>query len=139
MSTEGETLQVFVLPYTCSICPPLVTRQMSNFGKFQDTGRFLISCPRLVSSRLLPSGETCKYAMAPSTQKKTCRDSPPADLLLSAVLSWLLRSRFRKFRSDLRITLYNLCLRIHFLPNRNTVVSILKANIFISIDVILVL
>ena len=32
MSTEGETLQVsqvFVLPYGCSICAPLVTQQMS--------------------------------------------------------------------------------------------------------------
>jgi hypothetical protein len=29
MSTEGETLQVSVLPYRCSICVPLVTRQMS--------------------------------------------------------------------------------------------------------------
>jgi len=29
MSTEGETLQVFVLPYRCSIYPPFVTRQMS--------------------------------------------------------------------------------------------------------------
>ena len=29
MSTEGETLRVSVLPYRCSICPPLVTRQMS--------------------------------------------------------------------------------------------------------------
>jgi hypothetical protein len=29
MSTEGETLQVSVLTYRCSICPPLVTRQMS--------------------------------------------------------------------------------------------------------------
>jgi len=29
VSTEGETLQVSVLPYRCSICPPLVTRQMS--------------------------------------------------------------------------------------------------------------
>jgi hypothetical protein len=29
MSTEGETLQVSVLPYRCSICPPLVRRQMS--------------------------------------------------------------------------------------------------------------
>ena len=29
MSTEGETLQVPVLPYRFSICPPLVTRQMS--------------------------------------------------------------------------------------------------------------
>jgi len=29
MSTEGETLQVSVLPYRCSIYPPLVMRQMS--------------------------------------------------------------------------------------------------------------
>ena len=29
MSTEGKTLQVSVLPYRCSMCPPLVTRQMS--------------------------------------------------------------------------------------------------------------
>jgi len=29
MSTEGETLQVSVLHHRCSICPPLVTRQMS--------------------------------------------------------------------------------------------------------------
>ena len=29
MSTEGETLQVSVLTYRCSICAPLVTRQMS--------------------------------------------------------------------------------------------------------------
>ena len=29
MSTEGETLQVSVLPYRFSICAPLVTRQMS--------------------------------------------------------------------------------------------------------------
>ena len=30
MSTEGETLHVSVLPYRCSICPPLVTRQLST-------------------------------------------------------------------------------------------------------------
>jgi hypothetical protein len=29
MSTEGDTLQVSVLRYRCSICAPLVTRQMS--------------------------------------------------------------------------------------------------------------
>jgi hypothetical protein len=29
MSTEGETLQVSALPYRCSICPPLGTRQIS--------------------------------------------------------------------------------------------------------------
>ena len=32
MSTEGETLQFSVLPYRCSICPRLVTRQMSNLA-----------------------------------------------------------------------------------------------------------
>jgi hypothetical protein len=32
MSTEGETLQVSVLPYKCSICPPLVMQQMSNLA-----------------------------------------------------------------------------------------------------------
>jgi hypothetical protein len=32
------------------------------------TQRFLIPCPRLVSSRLPPSGETCKYATAPIAQ-----------------------------------------------------------------------
>jgi hypothetical protein len=75
MSTEGETLQVSVLPYRCSKYPPLVKRQMLNFGKFQDTDRFLIPCPRHVSSRLPPSGETCKYATAPSTQKNLERFS----------------------------------------------------------------
>jgi len=35
-------------------------------------------------SRLPPSGETCKYATAPSTQKKL-GDSLPIDMLLSAV------------------------------------------------------
>ena len=53
MSTEGEILQFSVLPYRCSICPPLVTRQMSNLAilamsnlailadvKFGNFGRF---------------------------------------------------------------------------------------------------
>jgi len=55
-----------------------------SFGKFQDTERFLIHCARHFSSRLPPSGGTCKYAKAPST-KKTLRDSLPIDMLLSAV------------------------------------------------------
>jgi len=83
MSTEGETLQVTVLPYSCSVCPPLVTRQMSIFGKFQGTERFLIPCPRHVSSQLPTSGENCKYATVPITKK--WRDSLPIDMLLSAV------------------------------------------------------
>jgi len=79
-----------------SFCPTLQVLDMStlcdaadvklgNFGKFQYTERLLILCPRHVSSRLSPSGETCKYATAPSTHKKTCRDSLPIDMLLSAV------------------------------------------------------
>jgi hypothetical protein len=32
------------------------------------TDRFLIPCPRCILSRLPPSDETCKYAMAPVTQ-----------------------------------------------------------------------
>ena len=75
MSTEGETLQVSVLPYRCSIRPPLHRHNWLSFGKFQDTERFLIPCPRHVSPRLPPSGETCKYAMAPGTQKNLERFS----------------------------------------------------------------
>jgi len=75
MSTEGETLQFSVLPYRCSICPPLVMGQMSIFGKFQDTERFLIPCPHHVWSWLPPSSETCKYATALSTQKNLERFS----------------------------------------------------------------
>jgi hypothetical protein len=44
--------------------------KFGNFGKFQDTERFFISCPCHVSSRLPPSDKTCKYDTAPSTQKK---------------------------------------------------------------------
>jgi hypothetical protein len=141
MSTEGEALQVSVLHYRCSVCPPSVTHRAQrllcnnkrfshtllslgrwtrpacslrsaqaatllefhvpltnrfvhrwfcvvhgpksplqrhnwlSFGKFQDTERFLIPCPRHVSSRLPPSGETCKYATAPSTKTKLGRFS----------------------------------------------------------------
>jgi len=81
---------------TPSFCPTLQVLDMStlgdatdvkfgNFGKFQDTERFLIPCPRHVSSRLPPSGKTCKYAMAPSTQKKIWRDYLHINMLLSAV------------------------------------------------------
>jgi len=41
-----------------------------KFGKFQDTERFRIPSPRHISSWLPPSGETCKYTTAPSTQTK---------------------------------------------------------------------
>ena len=34
VSTEGETLQVSVLPYRCSICPPLGMRHVNPVIKF---------------------------------------------------------------------------------------------------------
>jgi hypothetical protein len=37
MLTEGEILHFSVLPYRCSICPPLVTRQMSNLAVLADS------------------------------------------------------------------------------------------------------
>jgi hypothetical protein len=162
MSTEGETLQVSVLPYRCSICPPLVTYQAPDkrfshtldslgrwprpacsfrsaqaatllefhvqltncfvrrwfclvhgpkpplhrqnwlsFGKFQDTERFLIPCPRHVSSRLPPSAETCKYATVSSTQKNLGEVLYLLICSFLLCLSWLLRSRFRNFPDGL--------------------------------------
>jgi hypothetical protein len=35
--TEGEILQFSVLPYRCSICPPLVMQQMSNLAILADS------------------------------------------------------------------------------------------------------
>jgi hypothetical protein len=65
MLTEGERLQFSVLPYRCSISPPLVTRQMSNLAiladsKTQNASLFLVhaifrhDCPltvKLVSTQ----------------------------------------------------------------------------------------
>jgi hypothetical protein len=73
MLTEGEILQFSVLPYRCSICPPLVTWQMSNLAiladsKTQNASLFLVHA--MFRHDYPPSGETCKYATAPSTQKK---------------------------------------------------------------------
>jgi hypothetical protein len=42
--------------------PPLQRHNWLSFSKFQDKERFLTLCPRHVSSRLPPSGKTCKYA-----------------------------------------------------------------------------
>jgi hypothetical protein len=39
MLTEGEILQFSVPTYRCSICPPLVTRQMSNLAILADSKR----------------------------------------------------------------------------------------------------
>ena len=78
----------FVRRWFCAVHgpkPPLHRHSWLSFGKFQETERFLIHCARHFSSRLPPSGGTCKYAKAPSTKKKTLRDSLPIDMLLSAL------------------------------------------------------
>ena len=85
--------------------PLLHSHNWLSFGKFQDTERFLIHCERHFSSRLPPSGGTLKYAKAPSTKKL----GEILYLLICSFLpclSWLLRSRVRKSRRDLWITLY---------------------------------
>ena len=114
-SAQAATLLEFHVPLTncfvrrwfCAVHgpkPPLHRHNWLSFGKFQDTERFLIHRARHLSSRLPPSGGTCKYAKAPSTRKLLI----PYLLICSFLpcLSWLLRSRVRKFRRDLWITLY---------------------------------
>ena len=88
MSTEGEALQVSVLPYRCSICPPLVTRQMSNLAilaNFKTQNAFLFPVHAMFR-------HDCPLAVKPAStprrlvhKKKTWRDSLPIDMLLSAV------------------------------------------------------
>ena len=90
---EGEHVNRGRERHSPSFCPTLQVLDMSTLGDGTDvifwqisTHRTLfIPCPLHVSSRLSPSGETCKYATEPSTQKKTWRDSLPIDMLLSAV------------------------------------------------------
>ena len=111
-SAQAATLLEFHVPLTnrfvrrwfCAVHgpkPPLHRHNWLSFGKFQ----FLIHCARHFSSRLSPSGGTCKYAKAPST-KKIWEILYLFICSFLSCLSWLLRSRVRKFRRDLWITLY---------------------------------
>ena len=78
----------FVRSWFCAVHGPkplLHRHNWLSFGNFQDTERFLIHCARHFSSRLPPSGGTCKYAKAASTKKITLIDSVPIDMLLSAL------------------------------------------------------
>ena len=113
----AATLLEFHVPFTnCFVCrwfcvvhdpkPPLHSHDWLNFGKFQDTERFLIHCERHFSSRLHPGGGTWKYAKAPSTKKKLGEFLYLLICSFLPRLSWLLRSRVRKSRRDLWITLY---------------------------------
>jgi hypothetical protein len=73
-SAEGDTLQSFCstlqVPDMSSVAPS----QLTQFWQIP-RHRTLIPCPRHVSSRLPPSGETCKYATPPCTQKNLERFS----------------------------------------------------------------
>jgi hypothetical protein len=63
----------FVRRWFCAVHGPkhpLHRHNWLSFGKFKDTGRFLIPCPRHLSSRLPHSGEICKYPTATNTLKK---------------------------------------------------------------------
>jgi len=87
MSTEGQTLQVSVLPYRCSICPPLVTRQMSDLAILANSSTqnaFLFSVHAMFSHDYTLA---VKPASTPQRlgHKKTWRDPLPIDMLLSAV------------------------------------------------------
>jgi len=88
MSTEGETLQVPVLPYRCTIFPPLVTRRMSNFT--------ILANSKAQNASIFPVHamfrHDCHLAVKPADRlrrlvhkQKTWRDSQPIDMLLSAV------------------------------------------------------
>jgi hypothetical protein len=79
--------------------------QISQFWQIprHKTLSYSLSTPCLVTTA--PSGETCKYATAPSTKK----NGEILCLLISfflLCLSWMLRSRVLNFRKDLWITLY---------------------------------
>ena len=85
MSTEGDTPQVSVLPYRCSVCPTVVTRQMSILqnSKTQNALLFPVhimfrhDCPLAVKPASTPRRLLHKKALG--------RDSLPVDMLLSAV------------------------------------------------------
>ena len=81
------------------------------------TERFLIHCEHHFSSRLPPSGGTWKYAKTPSTKKKLGEILYLLICSFLPCLSWLLRSRVRKSRRDLWITLY--CTRFCFPEERS--------------------
>ena len=107
LSTEGETLQVSVPPYRCSICPPLVTRQTSNpvikflSQKCNVCGRNLITGLKSAPSPRVDISSTCKVG------QKLGVSLPLLACFPSAWPSRLLYRRGRNSRRDLRITLYS--------------------------------
>ena len=118
MSTEGEILQFSVLPYRCSICPPLVRRQMSNLAVLVDS--------KTQNASLFPVHAMFRHD-CPLTVKLASMQWNLANKKLGDILhlcpfllcpSWLLCSWVWKFRRDLWITLY---VR-HVIRKRGTVI-----------------
>jgi hypothetical protein len=88
MLTEGEILQFSVLPYRFSICPPLVTRQMSNLAiladsKTQNASLFPVHAMFRHDCPLTVKLASTQWNLVNKT--KTWRDSAPIDMFLSAV------------------------------------------------------
>jgi hypothetical protein len=75
MSTEGETLQVSVVLWGTWSETSVAPSQLTQFWQIarHRTLSYPLSMPCFVTTA--PSGETCKYAMAPITQKNLERFS----------------------------------------------------------------
>ena len=84
MSTEGERLQVSVLPYRCSIFSPLVTGRCQFLANPKTQNTFLFPVHAMFR-------HDCPLAVKPAStprrliQKKKSLDSVPIDMLRSAV------------------------------------------------------
>jgi hypothetical protein len=88
----------YVHPWWRDGCQILANSKTQTAYLFPVHAMFRHDCP--------PSGETCKYATAPSTKKKNLEIF---SVCWYAPWSWLLRSRVRKSRRDCWIILYIVC------------------------------
>jgi hypothetical protein len=92
------TVARYVHPWWRGRCQILANSKTQTAYLFPVHAMFRHYCP--------PSGETCKYATAPSTKKKLGEVLCLLICSFLPCLSWLLRSQVRKSRRDLWITLY---------------------------------
>jgi hypothetical protein len=118
MLTEGEVFEFFVLPYRFSICPPLVTWQMSNVAILADSktqnaslfhAMFRHDCPLTVKFGSTQWNHANKKILGEILHLMICS--------FLVCLSWLLCSWVRKFRRDLRITLYKYIVILYLIKN----------------------
>jgi hypothetical protein len=98
---------LYVHPWWRDKCQILANSKAQTPYLFPVHAMFCHDCP--------PSGETCKYATVPSTKKKLREFLCLLICSFLSCLSWLLRSRVRKSRRDLWITLYiSLCMAVFY-------------------------